>query len=80
MRGPANYMALLVRRSRMQGFLVFDYASQYEAAIAEMAGWVADGRLKVKEQVVDGSIDDFPDTLQMLFRGENTGKLVLALE
>jgi NADPH-dependent curcumin reductase CurA len=80
MRGPANYMALLVRRSRMQGFLVFDYASRHGEAIAEMAGWVADGRLKVKEQVVHGSIDDFPDTLQMLFRGENTGKLVLALE
>ena len=40
---------------------------------------MADGSLKVKEHVVRGSIDDFPDTLQMLFRGENVGKLVLEL-
>ena len=78
-RGPANYMMLLVRRSRMQGFLVFDYVDRYAEALAELSTWVADGRLKVKEHVVRGSIDDFPDTLQMLFRGENVGKLVLEL-
>jgi NADPH-dependent curcumin reductase CurA len=79
-RGPSNYMALLVRRARMQGFLVFDYAAKYGEAIQELAGWIGEGRIKVKEQVVRGTIDDFPDTLQMLFRGENTGKLVLELE
>jgi NADPH-dependent curcumin reductase CurA len=78
-RGPSNYMMLLVRRARMQGYLVFDYADQYGAAIAELAGWIRAGRITVKEQVVRGTIDDFPDTLQMLFRGENTGKLVLEL-
>jgi NADPH-dependent curcumin reductase CurA len=78
-KGPSNYMMLLVRRARMQGFLVFDYASRHDEAIAELAGWIADGRLKVKEQVVRGTIDDFPDTLRMLFRGENVGKLVLEL-
>jgi NADPH-dependent curcumin reductase CurA len=78
-RGPANYMMLLVRRARMQGFVVFDYAARYGEALAELAGWVADGSLKVKEHVVRGSVDDFPETLQMLFRGENVGKLVLEL-
>jgi NADPH-dependent curcumin reductase CurA len=78
-RGPANYMMLLVRRARMQGFLVFDYASKYRQALGELAGWVAEGRLKVKEHVVRGTVDDFPETLQMLFRGENVGKLVLEL-
>jgi NADPH-dependent curcumin reductase CurA len=78
-RGPVNYMMLLVRRARMQGFLVFDYAKQYGAALAELGGWVADGKITVKEHVVRGSVDDFPDTLQMLFRGENVGKLVLEL-
>jgi NADPH-dependent curcumin reductase CurA len=78
-RGPANYMALLQKRARMQGFLVFDYADKYRAAGAELAGWIADGRIKVIEQVVHGTIDDFPETLQMLFRGENVGKLVLEL-
>jgi NADPH-dependent curcumin reductase CurA len=79
MQGPANYMMLLVRRARMEGFVVFDYAKRYAEAGAELARWIAEGRLKTKEHVVTGSIDDFPETLQMLFRGENVGKLVLEL-
>jgi NADPH-dependent curcumin reductase CurA len=78
-RGPRNYMMLLVRRARMQGFLVFDYPEKNAQALGELAGWVSDGRLKVKEHVVRGTVDDFPETLQMLFRGENVGKLVLEL-
>jgi NADPH-dependent curcumin reductase CurA len=77
MRGPSNYMALLVSRARMEGFLVFDYARRYGEAMAEMAGWIAEGKIITKEHVVKGSIDDFPETLNMLFRGENVGKLVL---
>jgi NADPH-dependent curcumin reductase CurA len=79
-QGPSNYMSLLVKRARMEGFLVFDYAARYREAAAELATWIGDGRLKVKEHVVRGTIDDFPATLQMLFRGENVGKLVLELE
>jgi NADPH-dependent curcumin reductase CurA len=77
--GPANYMSLLVKRARMEGFVVFDFASRYAAAIAEIAGWIGEGRIKVKEHVVKGTVDDFPETLQMLFRGDNIGKLVLEL-
>jgi NADPH-dependent curcumin reductase CurA len=76
-RGPANYMALLVKRARMQGFLVFDYADRYREAAKAIAGWIAEGRVQPREQVVRGGVDDFPETLLMLFRGENTGKLVL---
>ena len=64
----------------MEGFVVFDFAARYREAAAELATWIGDGRLKVKEHVVRGTIDDFPATLQMLFRGENVGKLVLELE
>ncbi|ATW51346.1 NADP-dependent oxidoreductase [Streptomyces xantholiticus] len=78
-KGPSNYMSLLVRRARMEGFVVFDYAKRYAQAAQEIAGWIGDGRLKVKEHVVKGTVDDFPETLQMLFRGENVGKLVLEL-
>ena len=46
MRGPSNYMALLVRRARMEGFVVFDYAARYAEAAREMAGWMAEGKLK----------------------------------
>ncbi len=77
--GPANYMSLLVNRARMQGFLVFDYADRYAEAAAEMAGWLRDGRLQSREDVVRGSVDDFPETLLRLFRGDNTGKLVLQI-
>ncbi|MEA2465998.1 MAG: hypothetical protein QOJ57_124 [Thermoleophilaceae bacterium] len=76
MRGPSNYMALLVRRARMEGFVVFDYADRYAEAAREMAGWMAEGKLKGNEDVVPG-IETFPETLQRLFRGENTGKLIL---
>ncbi|GGW26173.1 NADP-dependent oxidoreductase [Streptomyces xantholiticus] len=78
-KGPSNYMTLLVRRARMEGFVVFDYAKRFAQAGQEIAGWIGDGRLKVKEHVVKGTVDDFPETLQMLFRGENVGKLVLEL-
>ncbi len=75
--GPANYLSLLVRRGRMEGFIVFDYAKRYPEAAAELATWISEGRVVLKEHVVKGTIDDFPATLSMLFRGENVGKLVL---
>ncbi len=75
-RGPANYLSLLVNRARMEGIVVFDYADRFPGAIAELAGYLADGRLKSREDIVVG-IDTFPDSLLKLFRGENFGKLVL---
>jgi NADPH-dependent curcumin reductase len=77
MRGPSNYMSLLVHRARMEGFVVFDYADRYREAAAEMGGWLAEGRLESREHVEEGTVADFPETLLKLFRGENTGKLVL---
>jgi NADPH-dependent curcumin reductase len=79
MQGPRNYMMLLVRRARMQGFLVFDYADKYRDALREMGHWLGEGKLKTHEDVVDGTIEDFQPTLMKLFRGENTGKLVLQI-
>ena len=77
-KGPSNYMSLLVNRASMQGMVVFDYADRYPEAVRQLAAWMADGRLQTREQVVEG-IETFPDRLNMLFRGENTGKLVLAV-
>ena len=79
-RGPANYIMLLVARASMTGMLVFDYADRYPEAMAEMAGWYKAGRLVAREQVVHGGVGDFPATLLMHFDGVNTGKLVLALD
>jgi len=76
-KGPANYMSLLVNRARMEGMVVFDYADRYHLAIAEMAGYLKAGKMKSKEDVVTGGVQAFPDTLLKLFNGENFGKLVL---
>jgi len=79
-RGPANYMMLLVARASMTGMLVFDYQDRYPEAMAELAGWLRAGKLVSREHVVRGGVGDFPNTLLMLFDGVNTGKLVLALD
>jgi NADPH-dependent curcumin reductase CurA len=79
MKGPANYMSLLVNRASMTGMVVFDYADRYPEAMREMVGWYQAGKLKTKEQIVEGGIGKFPEALLMLFRGENLGKLVLKI-
>jgi NADPH-dependent curcumin reductase CurA len=79
MKGPANYMSLLVNRARMEGMVVFDYADRYHVAIAEMGGYLKAGKMKSKEDIVIGGVDTFPETLLKLFNGENFGKLVLQL-
>jgi NADPH-dependent curcumin reductase CurA len=78
-RGPSNYLSLLVNRASMTGMIVLDYADRYGEAARELAGWMAAGRLKSREQIVPGGLEAFPDALLKLFKGENTGKLVLAL-
>ena len=78
-QGPKNYLSLLVNRARMEGIVVFDYADRYHLAIAEMAGYLKDGRMKSKEDVASGGVAAFPDMLLKLFNGENFGKLVLTI-
>jgi NADPH-dependent curcumin reductase len=79
-RGPSNYLSLLVARASMTGMVVFDYAAEYGKATAEIAGWMRDGLLVSREHVLDGGVSAFPDALLKLFAGENTGKLVLRVE
>ena len=75
-KGPANYLSLLVNRARMEGIVVFDYADRYHLGVAEMAGYLKAGTMKSREDVVEG-LENFPETLLKLFNGENFGKLVL---
>jgi NADPH-dependent curcumin reductase CurA len=75
-KGPANYLSLLVNRATMKGFIVFDFAERYATAIGEMAGWMKAGKLKSREHIVKG-LEKFPETLLMLYSGENNGKLML---
>jgi len=75
-KGPANYLSLLVNRARMEGIVVFDYADRYHTGVAAMAKWMQEGSFKSKEDIVDG-IENFPEALLMLFEGKNFGKLCL---
>jgi NADPH-dependent curcumin reductase CurA len=79
-RGPANYLMLLVARASMTGMVIFDYADKFGPALAELAGWYQAGQLASREHVVHGSVGDFPEVLLQLFDGANTGKMVLALD
>ncbi|TVZ59744.1 hypothetical protein NA63_2280 [Flavobacteriaceae bacterium MAR_2010_105] len=75
-KGPSNYLSLLVNRATMQGMVVFDYADRYQEAAITMAGWIQSGQLKSEETIVDG-IDNFHDTFLRLFTGDKQGKLLL---
>lgn len=77
-QGPKNYLSLLVRRARMEGFLVLDYLHRSTEAVVPMARWAHAGQLKWRETVLEG-LDAFPDALGRLFTGEKLGKLYLSL-
>jgi NADPH-dependent curcumin reductase CurA len=76
--GPSNYLSLLIRRGRMEGFLIFDYLDRFPAAQSEVAGWIADGKIKSAEHIVHG-LEKAPEALNLLFSGGNTGKVIVAL-
>jgi NADPH-dependent curcumin reductase CurA len=78
-RGPANYLSLLVNHASMTGFVVSDYGSRYAEGGRQMGEWLATGKIISREDIVGGGIDAFPETLLKLFSGENDGKLVLAV-
>jgi NADPH-dependent curcumin reductase CurA len=75
-KGPSNYLSLLVNRASMTGMVVSDYFSRMPEARAVMAQWIKEGKLKTREHIVDG-LQTFPETLLMLFSGKNDGKLII---
>ena len=75
---PANYLSLLINSARMEGFVVFDFASRYGEGIRELATWLMQGKIKSKEDIVEG-FQNFPETLLKLFSGDNSGKLMIKL-
>ncbi len=75
-KGPRNYLNLLVYNARMEGFVVFNFAHKYPEGQAAMVKWMSEGKLKFREDIQEG-IERFPEVLNMLFTGANFGKLVL---
>jgi NADPH-dependent curcumin reductase CurA len=76
--GPSNYLKLAERQSRMEGFAVFHFPESFAQATTELSGWLADGSLRMPEQIVEG-LDRFPAALRMMFDGENLGKLLVTV-
>ncbi|MEM7050594.1 MAG: NADP-dependent oxidoreductase [Acidobacteriota bacterium] len=74
--GPANYVALLIQRARMEGFIVFDYQERYGEAVAELGGWIQQGKIEAREDIVEG-LESAPQALLKLFDGSNQGKLMV---
>ncbi|MEZ5559005.1 MAG: NADP-dependent oxidoreductase [Pseudomonadales bacterium] len=74
--GPRNYFNLVFRRARMEGFIVLDYASRFDAAAAEMRAWIDAGQLQQEVTVIEG-FHELPRALIRLFEGFNTGKLMV---
>ncbi len=75
-KGPSNYLALLVNRASMKGMVVFDYAKDYGKASVQLGQWIREGKLKSKEDIHIG-IEKFYESFLRLFTGEKLGKLVL---
>jgi len=75
-KGPSNYLSLLVNRASMTGMVVVDYMGRAAEFRAAMTPWIKEGKIKTREHIVDG-FETFPETLLMLFKGENEGKLVI---
>jgi NADPH-dependent curcumin reductase CurA len=75
-KGPSNYLSLLVNNARMEGFVVFNFAKRYQEGLMALGQWVAEGKIKTREQVEEG-IENFHEVFLKLFTGEKQGKLVL---
>jgi NADPH-dependent curcumin reductase CurA len=75
--GPVAFPLILIQRLKVQGFIVFDFAERYGEAVRALAGWHAEGKLRLREDLRQGGVDAFPDVLNLLYTGGNNGKLVL---
>ncbi len=77
--GPKNYAMILMQRLKVQGFIILDYQDRYPEAISAISQWMAEGKIKVKLDVVDG-LENALETLKKLYTGANTGKLMMRVK
>jgi NADPH-dependent curcumin reductase CurA len=75
--GPSNLGMVITMRIRMQGFIIFDYADRYQEAKNQLAQWLSEGKLKRKETIIKGGLQEAEKALLQLFQGGNTGKLMV---
>ena len=77
--GPRVHRQLLVNRARMSGLLIFDYKDRYDEAVKQLSKWINEGKIQVLEHILDG-MDYAPGAIQMLYKGENQGKLLIKVD
>ena len=77
-QGPRVERHMLVKRARMQGFLLFDYVERYPEGLSALTEWVKAGRVRYREDILEG-IDQAPDSIAGLYRGENLGKRLIRI-
>lgn len=77
--GPRSFGNLLIKRVKLQGFIILDYYPRFGEAIRQLSQWMAEGKLKSEQTVVEG-FEELPNAVNMLFAGQNTGKLVVKLD
>ncbi len=75
-QGPRVERHLLVKRARMQGFVIFDHVDHYPLARKDLVDWMLEGRLQYVEDILEG-IEQAPDAIAGLYRGENIGKRLI---
>lgn len=76
--GPRVERHLLVKRARMQGFLIFDYVDRYPEGLRALTEWVRTGLIRYREDILEG-IEQAPDSIAGLYRGENLGKRLIRI-
>jgi len=77
--GPANYIALLTKRARMEGFIILDHYPEHRGKMeSEMLQWISEGKLTFIDEIVEG-LENAPRVINKLYRGENKGKLTIQI-
>lgn len=76
--GPSMYLRLAERQSTMEGYAYFHFPESIAPATTELASWLTDGTLRCSEEILDG-IERYPEALQFMFNGGNTGKLLVKI-
>ncbi len=74
--GPRHLFHLIVKRARVEGFLVFDYAERFKEGLTQMAQWLREGKLHYRERIYEG-IEKMPQAFIGMLSGENTGKMLV---
>jgi NADPH-dependent curcumin reductase CurA len=75
-KASANLAPVLVKRIKIQGFIIIDYAKRFGEGVMQLAQWISQGKIKHRETIVDG-LENAPDALNKLFDGDNYGKLLI---